>query len=225
MVRRGRPVNAFRRYVEASAGTNTERAAAFSDAVFAIAMTLLAVEIHVPAVPPERLVAALAGQWVDFAAYALSFLVVGAYWLSHHRLFGLLDRFTAGLLRLNLLVLLLVGLTGYVTALLVEYGNHAPAVMAYAALVTAIGLGQTCLWLYARANHLFGPRVDAALFGYLLRRSLITPVVFGTSVPLALLDADLAKYAWTTVLFLYVVLMLVARATPVAPAEAPGREP
>jgi len=217
-------VNAFRRFLEASSGENTERAAAFSDAVFAIAMTLLALEIRVPDVPADRLAPALLGQWIDVAAYALSFFVVGAYWLGHHRLFNLLGRYTSGLLRLNLVVLMLVGLTGYATALLVEYGNHAPAVVTYAGLVAAIGLCQTGMWWYARANRLLADGVDRRLFRYVVRRNLVTPVVFGVSIPLAFLDPDLAKYSWVMVAVLDVALMVGARSSGKRSQDRPNLE-
>lgn len=214
-------MSAYDRYFAlAGSGEKTERAAAFSDAVFAIAMTLLALTIEVPRVPAAELPAAVLGQWVQVAAYALSFMVVGAYWLMHHRLFTILDRFTIGLLRLNLVALLLVGLVPYGTSLLVRYAEEPLAVTVYAVILAAIGLAQAGLWLFAWRDGLLNPAVDRGLFRFITARSLAVPVVFLASVPVAFVNADAAKYLW--VLLFIVELFLTRRSRAERPGSGPG---
>ncbi|HWW27920.1 MAG TPA: TMEM175 family protein [Caulobacter sp.] len=119
----------------------------FSDAVFAIAITLLAIEIH----PPEHWhgVADLFGQMQHkLMAYAVSFAVVGIYWVSHRRTCSRLRRADGVLDGLNLMMLGLLALLPLGTELLWENGNAA-SVFVYVGLVTAIGLAHATAWGYA----------------------------------------------------------------------------
>lgn len=119
----------------------------FSDAVFAIAITLLAIEIH----PPEHWhgVADLFAQMQHkLMAYAVSFAVVGIYWISHRRTYSRLRRANGVLDVLNLATLGLLALLPLGTELLWENGS-APSVIVYVGLVTAIGLAHALAWGYA----------------------------------------------------------------------------
>jgi uncharacterized membrane protein len=119
----------------------------FSDAVFAIAITLLAIEIH----PPEHWhgVADLFSQMQHkLMAYAVSFAVVGIYWISHRRIYSRLRKANDVLDILNLVMLGLLALLPLGTQLLWESGS-APAVFVYVGLVTAIGLAHAVAWGYA----------------------------------------------------------------------------
>jgi uncharacterized membrane protein len=119
----------------------------FSDAVFAIAITLLAIEIH----PPEHWssIADLFGQMQHkLTAYAVSFAVVGIYWISHRRIFSRLLKANGTLDVLNLAMLGLLALLPLGTELLWENGT-ASSVLVYIGLVTAIGLAHAVAWGYA----------------------------------------------------------------------------
>jgi uncharacterized membrane protein len=112
---------------------NPNRLEAFSDGVFAIAITLLVLDIHVPD-PTETasLAAALGDQWPSYVAYAVSFLTIGIIWINHHAMIRRLATVDHGLLTLNLLLLLLVALLPFTTALMAAYlqessGEHLAA--------------------------------------------------------------------------------------------------
>jgi uncharacterized membrane protein len=210
-------MNRFQRYNQLTSGAGGERTAAFSDAVFAIAMTLLAIDIRVPDVTSAGLAAAILGQWLQLAAYVLSFLVVGAYWMNHHRLFHLLKRCPPGFQRMNLLVLLFVGLVAYGTSVLAEYGDQAAAVILYAVIIACIGFVQVGLWRYAWGRGLLEEKLDKATFSYIALRTLVVPVVFAVSIPFALVNAGLAQYIWILALLAQGALWLVARAATRAP--------
>jgi uncharacterized membrane protein len=197
----------FRGWV--STGPETERTAYFSDAVFAIAMTLLAVEIQVPRVPGEDLAHALREQVPEYLAFALSFAVVGAAWMSHHRMFRLLDTYDATLQRLNLLGLLFVALVAYGTAVLAAYADQSVAVILYAAIVAAMGLAHVGMWQYAWNRGLFTDRLGPDLFGYLRARGAVVPAVFLASIPVALVSPDAAKYLWIAIAVFQVALIWV----------------
>lgn len=182
-----------------------ERLIFFSDAVFAIAITLLALEIRLP--PGEELLGntELAGRllqlWPSYIAYVISFLVIGAFWISHHRKFRYIQRYDSRLLLLNLLLLMAIGFMPFPTAVISEYGNRTATIF-YAGAVGVIGVMLAIVWGYAsRHNRLIDPQLAALT----RRRELIGPLimagVFFLSIPVAFLDDDLAKFSWLLVAF------------------------
>ena len=195
----------FRR--EFSSGPDVDRTAFFSDAVFAIAMTLLAVEIQVPQVHDRELGRAVAGQLPQFLAYVLSFVVTGAFWQSHHRMFRVLRGFTSGLQRLNLVLLLFVALIGYATDMLAFYGHTALGVAVYAGALGIIGAVDSLMWLYCSRQGLFREGYDARLLARAWLHAGIAPAVFLLSVPVAFLfGPDAAKLSWLAILAIEVPL-------------------
>ena len=178
-------------------GTALDRTIAFSDAVFAIAMTILVLELHVPDVPPAQLPAELLNLLPAYLTFVLSFVVVGVIWMSHHRKFGVIARFNQPLLRLNLMMLLLVVSLALPTAILGRYGDQAIAVVLYAVFVSGIGLLMSGMWGYAWRCHLVDPSVDRGVFRFVFIQSLIIPVTFLVSIPIALAaGANAGEYSW-----------------------------
>jgi uncharacterized membrane protein len=101
---------------------STNRLEAFSDGVFAIAITLLVLDIHVPDPgATAELGAELGAQWPSYVAYAVSFLTIGIIWINHHAMLGRLKATDHGILVLNLILLLFVGLLPFTTALMAAY--------------------------------------------------------------------------------------------------------
>src|ERR687886_2911700 len=123
----------------------TGRLEAFSDGVFAVAITLLVLDIQPPsdARTQSGLWRALGDLWPHYAAYAVSFLIIGIVWVNHHAVLALIARVDRGLAFLNLLLLMAVALIPFATALLAEYLSHgAPehvAAAAYSVLITLMG--------------------------------------------------------------------------------------
>jgi uncharacterized membrane protein len=178
-------------------GSALERTIAFSDAVFAIAMTILVLELRVPEVEPAGLPGALLGLLPAYLTFALSFVVVGVIWLSHHRKFSVIVRYDQRLLRLNLVLLLLVASSALPTAVLGRFGDEVASAVLYAALIAAIGFLMSALWLYAWHRGLVDPRVDEDVFRYVLAQSIPIPGVFLLSIPVALLaGATAGELVW-----------------------------
>src|ERR1700759_4424760 len=101
--------------------SETARVEAFSDGVFAIAITLLILEIKVPSPSQGHLAAVLLQQWPSYLAFLLSFVYIGIMWINHHRMFTSIRRSTDVLLILNLLLLLGVTVVPFPTAVLATY--------------------------------------------------------------------------------------------------------
>jgi uncharacterized membrane protein len=158
-----------------------ERLTFFSDAVFAIAMTLLVIDVRLPPlghVSERELANALAELSPKFFAFILSFFVIGRFWLAHHRIFGLLARTSERLLWINLLMLLAIAFMPFPTALISEHGSLSVAVMFYAASLLLLGVIQRALVVTALGKHgLVRGDVPDAERRYLLRGSLIPSVI------------------------------------------------
>src|SRR3712207_3595730 len=173
------------------------RLAAFSDGVFAIAITLLVLEISVPPGAQDDLLGALLDQWPSYLAYAVSFATIGGIWLAHNVISEYLRGVDPGFLRLNLLLLMAVSLLPFPTRLLAE---HIGETGARRVAVTVYGL-----------TLLASVALVAALWRYALRRRLIDPAAPDTDVRLLTrrLDPGLAGYVALIVVGLFLPLVAV----------------
>jgi uncharacterized membrane protein len=140
----------------------------------------------------------LLDEWPRVASYALSFAVIGLYWIGHHRVFGHIRRFDHRLILLNLVFLGLIAFLPFPTAVLGHYGGHRPAVLLYAGSLALAGLASTVLWLYAWRAGLadVGPRRAR----YLAYRAATPAVVFGSSIPIAFASPAAAQLSWLSFL-------------------------
>lgn len=135
---------------------DTGRLEAFSDGVFAIAITLLVLEIGVPESDFVHLWKGIADQWPSYLAYATSFLTIGGLWLAHHGIFRRLASADGVVMRLNILLLMLVAFLPFPTKLVAEAINltagERAAVIFYGVVLLAISVVTSALWRYA-ARH------------------------------------------------------------------------
>ena len=169
----------------------------FSDAVFAIAVTLLIVDLRVPDVPHLQSGRELRHAIPQMVGFAFSFAVVGLFWLAHHGLFRYIKGVDRPLVLLNLLFLGTIAFVPYPAALLSAAGDQVAATVFYAASLAAVGLAEAAVWLYAiRIRELALPEVSPAVRRFVLLRILRTPVVFLLSIPVALVWPNLAKWLW-----------------------------
>jgi uncharacterized membrane protein len=134
-----------------------ERLEAFSDGVFAIAITLLVLEIRVPSgdqvADSDALIKALGALWPSYIGYAISFVTIGIMWANHHNLFRLVGRVSHGLILSNLLLLLLIGFVPFPTALLaatLEEPTAQIGVLVYAATFVGVAIAFNILWYEIR---------------------------------------------------------------------------
>jgi uncharacterized membrane protein len=184
----------------------TERLTALSDGVFAIAMTLLVIDLKVPDLSSHemsRLPAELRGQVGSYLAYALSFYVIGQMWLVHHRMFRHIKTTDSRLLRINLLMLMVIAAVPFPTSLLGRYGGQTWGVVPYAAAMVLLQVLFGVMWWWALRHGLLsdeeGSRQEAKVS---VARNAGIGLLFAASIPVAFVDPDTAKYLW---LLLFVV--------------------
>ncbi len=150
----------------------TSRLEAFSDGVFAIAITLLILDLHVPplgSTPQGELGGHLLELWPSYASYVVSFLVIGIIWVNHSAMFHHIERVDRPLLFLNLLLLLFVVAIPFPTAMMAEYvreggANSHVAAAAYSVTMfgMAISFGGLWLWVVRHRRGLLGATTDEA---------------------------------------------------------------
>ena len=180
-----------------------ERLVFFSDAVFAIVITLLVLpltaEVRLPAHDLER---AVLGLGPSVQAFVVGFLVIGRFWIAHHRNFSLIDRQDRTLLWLNLISLLTVAFMPFPAALLGSHSTTHDAfpVVLFAADMTVTSLALTATWLYAVRRGLVRRSVDRADTRDMSRRAIAATAVFALSVPAAFLGLPVALACWLVLL-------------------------
>jgi uncharacterized membrane protein len=171
-----------------------ERVNAFSDGVFAIAITLLVLNVEIPSVPGDELGSALKALWSDLIAYMIGFAVIGLFWFGHHRLFSRLVRSDGRLVLVNMVLLGLIGVMPFTTGLLGGY-DEPVAVALYAANVGIATLVDGCLHIVARADGLEAEGAEHDPHALVL--TAVRAGIFFVSIPLAyLVSPDVAQYWW-----------------------------
>jgi len=187
----------------------TNRLEGFSDAVFAIAITLLVLEIKVPHSGVD-VGSALLNLWPSYLAYAISFIVLGAIWINHHAMFKQIVRVDQLFLLINIFFLMFVAFLPFPTAVLAQAlhdGIDQPLVTAfYGGTLAVIGILVNMKWRYAAYRHrLISKHMsnhEAKLYGY---RLLVGPLAYGIAAMIALIAPWLALviYVGINVFFLW----------------------
>ena len=176
------------------------RIVAFSDGVFAIAITLLVLQLGVEAkVSNHELGNALWGERQDLFAYAISFAVIGRFWLVHHRFFGDVTGFDGRLIVLNLFYLAWIVLIPFSSQILGDHGGAEAAVILYAINLVGVILSGVLLFADARRAGLSKVSTEEARAGE--RAALAIAGIFLLSILVALFSPELATYCWLALFF------------------------
>ena len=179
-----------------------DRLSFFSDGVFAIAITLLVIEIKVPVhhePTNEVLLDSLSEMSLKFLGFLISFAIVGHYWSVHHRIFGYLRKYNTSLLWINLAFLCSVVLLPFSSGLLGEYSSHLELYVPYVIYVANIfltGLMNCWLWLYVSnpKKQFLTHTISKARINLGLYRSLVIPVVFLISLGVFFISPVVSRF-------------------------------
>jgi TMEM175 potassium channel family protein len=190
---------------------STSRTQAFSDGVLAIAITLLVLDLKVPATGRGGLWHALLREWPAYSSYVVSFLVIGTIWVNHHAVFEQIVRTDRALLFLNLILLLTIAFIPFPTALLARYlrdgGSSAHVAAAvYSGSMAAMGTAFGGLWLYAsRGRRLLDSGVSDAEVSGMTRSFVIGTPFYMLAIGIAFVSpvACLALNALLAVFYMF----------------------
>jgi uncharacterized membrane protein len=186
------------------------RLEALFDGVFAIAITLLALEVSVPIVDSVRsadLVDALVDEWPSYIAYAVTFFIIGAYWVNSHRIFTLLRGIDHTFQILTILFLMAIAIIPFPNAVLAEYLTD-PALRGVATQVYGLGMLVLAVMFnvvswYAYRRGLFRPDVDQAKVRKVLMSYLAGPALFFAGLVLSFWTPELVLILFVLVPFAY----------------------
>lgn len=184
-----------------------ERINAFSDGVFAIAITLLVLELKVPEHAPADGLAALVPELLPkFLGHVISFIVLGIYWVGQHNMFLHIKRHDRVLLWLNNLFLLSVASMPFFAGLVTHYADDRTALVAYAANLVVAGLVLGAIWRYATTGRrLVAADLSDDMVAFVQRRVLLAPALYAVSIVVALFSPLAARLIFVLVALLYIV--------------------
>lgn len=186
----------------------TERTMALSDGVFAIALTLLVLDLHAPDPHEAHLLRAFLHEWPSFVAYGMGFLTIGICWVNHHALFSNLTRVDRPLLFINLNLLLFVSVIPFPTSFLAHsFGEHAgehAATLLFGGAMVTVSSAFAMLWVYVarHQNALLKPgSVDVR---ERLRRTWLGVLLYSGTTVIALFSAPVGLVAFLAVGVYYI---------------------
>jgi len=171
------------------------RIVAFSDGVFAIAITLLVLSLTIPAGEAD-LSRELLNDRGDFLAYAVSFAVLGRYWLAHHRFFSALERFDGRLMGLNLFYLAWIALVPFTAGVLGDYGDRTEAVVLYAINMILVSGSFYLQLVYSDRAGLLRAEADDYERRQNAPITLVVVGMFAASIPVSFVSPLVAELMW-----------------------------
>lgn len=187
----------------------TARIEGFSDAVFAIAITLLALDLKVPPTGPPGLLAKLFADWHDLLAFLASFGTIAAMWVLHHRLFFLMRRTDGSVFLFNILTLLGVATIPFWTAVAVAYlrdPERSVAAVLHAGAFVMITVCLGLLWRHAVRHRLLDQAADPYAVRNLGRLFAIAPIVYLASCVVASVNVVVSTGLNTIFALLFILL-------------------
>ena len=208
----------------------TARLEAFSDAVFAIAITLLALELRVPQLPEAAdgaaLGRALLAEWPSYLAFVISFGTILVMWINHHWLLRIITRSDQVFLLLNGLLLMLITAVPFPTSLASSYLTRPGASLAVAVWGTyfaVVAIAFNVLWRYARrGRRLIGPDVPQALIDSVHQRYRFGPLFYLVAAVLALVFVPLSVAVNVGLAVLFAIPHPARTLPPASPPPGPN---
>jgi len=189
-----------------------ERIALFSDAVFAISITLLVIEIKVPVIPSgtenfsEEFNHAILHMVPEFLGFFISFIVIGQYWKAHHTIFGYLKDYDRKLISLNTWFLLSIVCMPFTTGLVSRFMQFLPY-MYYVINVIVTGLIQVLLWRYVVKHKEFQSEpIPQGIIKFKYASAWVVVIFFLLSLPVSLLFGGAIGRMFLVTVFIFTIL-------------------
>ncbi len=176
----------------------------FSDAIFAFSITIVLLSIQIPQLPNNATEADLLKElWKlqpAFESYAISFGVIGLYWILYHKVFSRISDSHPIMIGLNLVFLFFVTLISLFTVLNINYGSFHIVFILYAIILVLTGSTLAFIWLVAVRTGLIQGDMSPTLRKVFLLNSITPPIIFVISIGISFVSIDLAQYFWLTII-------------------------
>lgn len=176
---------------------------------------MLALEIRLPGLhdpTPDKLRDALLDLLPQFYSFAISFWIIGVYWLAHHRIFSFIRAYDRRLMVINLWFLMWIVLVPFSASLLGEYASYQLAEVVYFSHIIITSLSMALLWWYATSDRrLVDPDIDPSLIAYNYLRMSSLPLVFLLAIGVSFFSTAAAGYCVLLLLFVRPVINFYAR--------------
>jgi TMEM175 potassium channel family protein len=184
----------------------TARLETFSDGVFAIAATLLILDVRVSGAPLGH---ALLHAWPQYAAYALSFVTIGILWINHHTVFQQIDRVDRTFLMLNVVFLMVIAFVPFPTRLVAEHLGHEgarAAALLYGLTFTSLAIMYSAIWFYAAlGRRLIAENADQRTISGISRSYLPGAPIYAVATLAAFLSPYLSVALYAAIAVFYVL--------------------
>jgi uncharacterized membrane protein len=192
-----------------------ERIVFFTDAVMAIVSTILVIELALPDLSAAELSSQLPeilfSLLPKFISYALSFLIIGSFWVRHHVIFSYIRKYDYRLIWLNIVFLLFLALIPFATGVLGATLFVTASVMFYSGVIACASAVFLIMWVYAsQDNRLVSPSMSKKAIQHEKRRSILTTTSFLLAVPAALVDVRLGLIMWAIFPLLFAIYLRVS---------------
>ena len=181
-----------------------EHVIAFSDAVFAFAITLMALTVDIPDLSPSLTESQLVDSLLDMSSqietYILSFFIISIFWLSYHQVFNHIRESHISMVHLNLVFLLLITLLSISTSLVITFDTYRISYLVYYSVVVATSSLLVVIWWYAMRIEAADEKLHPLFTRGLLIQLVIVPVVCVMSIAVSFVSLDVAQYFWLAII-------------------------
>jgi uncharacterized membrane protein len=188
-----------------------EHVISFSDAVFAFAITLMALTIDIPDLPPNlsqsELLQRLDNSYPQLEDYIISFAVIAIFWISYHQVFNHIKGSHISMVYLNLLFLLFITLLSLTTSFVTNYASYQIPYIIYCIVVIMTSSLLVLIWWYATKDYRL---VDKGMHPLFIKGTffalLAIPIIFSISIVISFIDLDIAQYFWLGIIPMNVLI-------------------
>lgn len=188
-----------------------EHVISFSDAVFAFAITLMALTIDIPDLPPDlsqsELLQRLDESYPQLEDYIISFAVIAIFWISYHQVFNHIKGSHISMVYLNLLFLLFITLLSLTTSFVTNYASYQIPYIIYCIVVIMTSSLLVLIWWYATKDYRL---VDKGMHPLFIKGTffalLAIPIIFSISIVISFIDLDIAQYFWLGIIPMNVLI-------------------
>ncbi|MFL6421864.1 MAG: TMEM175 family protein [Nitrososphaeraceae archaeon] len=186
-----------------------EHIISFADAIFAFSITFMAISINIPNLAQNLNQAQVIDKLLDsipeFEIYAISFFVIGVYWIAYHQMFNQIVNSDMTVTWLTLLFIFFITLIPFATNLQIGFGYHILFVL-FALVLAMAGTLLTITWLHATKNKLIDKHLTQREIHSILLEGIIPTVVYFLSILISFIDLQAAYYFWILIIPAKVIL-------------------